>query len=81
MMDDEFEIEWIPEDTGAPYEVDMTQAVVDLPSHSIDKLCKKKYGHTNWARMGSMSPEELHGNPCDFDYENGVIFFKNAHMV
>jgi hypothetical protein len=28
-----------------------------------------------------MSPEELVGNPHEFDYENGVIFFKNAHMV
>ena len=81
MMDDEFEIEWIPEDTGAPYEVDMTEVIVDLPSHSIDKLCKKKYGHTNWARMGQMSPEDLVGNPHEFDYENGVIYFENAHMV
>jgi hypothetical protein len=44
-------------------------------------LCKAKFGHTNWARMGQMSPEELVGNPCEFDYDNGVIFFKNAHMV
>jgi hypothetical protein len=28
-----------------------------------------------------MTPEDLVGNPCEFDYENGVIFFKNAHMV
>jgi hypothetical protein len=28
-----------------------------------------------------MSPEDLVGNPHEFDYENGVIFFKNAHMV
>jgi hypothetical protein len=31
--------------------------------------------------MGHMTPEELLGNPHEFDYENGVIFFKNAHMV
>ena len=80
-MDDEFEIEWIPEDTGAPYEVDMTQVNVDFPAHSIDKLCKKKYGHTNWARMGQMTPEELIGNPHEFDYENGIIYFKNANIV
>jgi len=75
----ELEIDWIPEDTGAPYKGE--EYISDLPAHSIDKLCKKKYGHTNWARMGSMTPEELIGNPCDFDYENGVIFFKSAHMV
>jgi|TARA_Y100000401_G_scaffold71820_1_gene57869 hypothetical protein len=80
-MIDEFEIDWIPEDTGAPYEVDMTTTTIELPAHSIDKLCKKKFGHTNWARMGQMSPEDLIGNPHEFDYENGVIFFKNAHMV
>ena len=41
-MDDfEFEIDWIPEDTGAPYEVDMAKPVLnDLPAHSVDKLCK-----------------------------------------
>ena len=44
-------------------------------------MCKAKFGHTNWARMGQMSPEDLVGNPHEFDYENGVIFFKNAHMV
>ena len=83
-MDDEFEfeIDWIPEDTGPPYEVDMTKPVLnDLPAHSIDKLCKKKYGHTNWARMGQMTPEELIGNPHEFDYENGIIYFKNANIV
>ena len=76
---DEFEIEWIPEDTGAPYEAE--DVLPDIPSHSLDKLCKARYGHTNWDRMRQMSPEDLLGNPHVFDYKNGVIFFKNAHMV
>ena len=76
---DEFEIDWIPEDTGAPYEA--VDPLIDIPAHTIDKICKKKFGHTSWARMGQMSPEDLAGNPCEFDYENGVIIFKNAHMV
>ena len=76
---DEFEIEWIPEDTGAPYEA--VDPLIDIPAHTIDKICKKKYGHTNWARMGQMSPEDLVCNPHVFDYENGVIYFKNSHMV
>lgn len=82
-MDDfEFEIDWIPEDTGAPYEVDMAKPVLnDLPAHSVDKLCKKKYGHTNWARMGQMTPEELLGNPHEFDYQNGIIYFKNKNLI
>ena len=76
---EEFEIDWIPEDTGAPYEAD--ECFLDIPAHTLDKMCKAKFGHTNWARMGQMSPEDLVGNPHEFDYENGVIFFKNAHMV
>ena len=31
-MIEELEIEWIPEDTGAPYEVDMTRVEVDTLS-------------------------------------------------
>ena len=76
---DEFEIDWIPEDTGAPYEA--VDPLIDIPAHTIDKICKKKFGHTNWARMGQMSPEDLVGNPDEFDYENVVIYFENAHMV
>ena len=76
---DEFEIEWIPEDTGAPYEA--VDPLIDIPAHTIDIICKKKFGHTNWARMGQMSPEDLLGNPHEFDYDNGVIYFKNARMV
>ena len=79
-MMEEFEIDWIPEDTGAPYEANDVFADIP-PAHTIDKLCKKKFGHTNWARMGQMSPEDLIGNPCEFDYENGIIYFKNEHLV
>ena len=79
MMDDELEIDWIPEDTGAPYEAD--DKFPQTPAHTIDKLCKAKYGHTNWARMGQMSPEDLVGNPHEFDYENGIIYFKNERLV
>jgi len=79
-MDDlEFDIEWIPEDTGAPYEAD--DKFPDVPAHSIDKICKSKYGHTNWARMGQMSPTDLVGNPCEFDYTNGIIYFKNETLI
>ena len=76
---DEFEIDWIPEDTGAPYEAE--DVFPEIPAHTIDKLCKSKFGHTNWARMGLMTPEELMGNPCEFDYENGIIFFKSSTLV
>ena len=78
-MMDEFEVEWIPEDTGAPYEAD--DVLPEIPTHTIDKICKRKFGHTNWARMAQMSPEELAGNPHEIDYDNGVIYFKNAYMV
>tara|TARA_B100000287_G_C20624948_1_gene777378 strand:+ start:736 stop:984 length:249 start_codon:yes stop_codon:yes gene_type:complete len=82
-MIDEFEIEWIPEDTGAPYtEVDMTEpSFSEIPAHTVDKLCKKKFGHTNWARLGQMSPEDLVGNPCEIDYNEGIIYFKHKTLV
>ena len=35
---DEFEIDWIPEDTGAPYEAD--EWFLDIPAHTIDKYVK-----------------------------------------
>ena len=72
MMDDfELEIDWIPEDTGAPYKA----ADDEFAPHQIDKLCQKKYGHKNWARMSAVTPFDLHNNPCDIDYEKGIVFF------
>ena len=76
---DEFEIEWIPEDTGSPYEVD--ELFLDVPAHTIDKLCKEKFGHTNWVRIGQMTPADLVGNPCEFDYNNGVFYFKHEILI
>ena len=55
--------------------------LIDVSPHTIDKICKKKYGHTNWARINAISPEEIAGNPCEIDVEHGVIFFKNKLMV
>ena len=80
-MIEEFEIDLIPEDTGPPYEADEPQVLIDVSPHTIDKICKKKYGHTNWARINAISPEEIAGNPCEIDVEHGVIFFKNKLMV
>ena len=79
---DTIEIDWIPEDTGAPYEMDMVDVTIsDMPAHQVDRICQKKYGHTNWARISAISPEEIAGNPCEIDMEHGVIFFKNKLMV
>jgi len=79
---DTIEVDFIPEDTGAPYEADMTEPIPsDIPAHVVDKICKRKFGHTNWARMSQMSPEEVMGNPCEIDYHEGIIYFKHAHRV
>tara|TARA_Y100001972_G_scaffold60558_1_gene74067 strand:+ start:348 stop:590 length:243 start_codon:yes stop_codon:yes gene_type:complete len=79
---EEFEIEWTPEETEIPCEEEQREVVVDInSSHIIDKICKIKYGHTNWARLSAVVPEELNGNPYDVDLEHGVVFFKNALMV
>ena len=82
-MTEELEIDWIPEDTGAPYtEVDMTELPPsDMPSHIADKLCKKKFGHTNWARLSQLSPTEMIGNPCEIDYVEGIVYFKNRTLI
>jgi len=80
---DTFEVEWIPEDTGAPYtEADMTEPVPsDIPAHLVDKICKKKFGHTNWARLSQLAPTDLFGNPCEIDYNEGIVYFKNRTLV
>ena len=79
---DTIEVDFIPEDTGAPYEADMTEPIPsDIPAHVVDKICKKKFGHTNWARMSQMSPVELMGNPCEIDYTEGIIYFKHARRI
>jgi len=79
---DKIEVEFIPEDTGAPYEADMTEpAISDIPAHVVDKICKRKFGHTNWARMSQMSPADLTGNPCEIDYHDGIVYFKNRTFV
>ena len=71
-MDDvELEIDWIPEDTGAPYEA----ADDEFAPHQIDELCQKKYGHTDWARMSAVTPFDLHNNPGDNNYEKDIELF------
>ena len=52
-----------------------------ISNYQIDKICKRKYGHVNWARFDKITPKELLGNPHEFDYENGVVYFKNAYLV
>ena len=82
-MTEELEIDWIPEDTGAPYtEVDMTEPPPsDMPAHIADKRCKARFGHTNWARLSQLSPVELVGNPCEIDYTEGIVYFKNRTLI
>ena len=82
---EELEIIWIPEEE-AKYNltVENEQGVnelVDLPASTVDRICKKKYGHTNWARMGAIFPEELTRNPHEVDYLEGIVYFKNSRMV
>ena len=74
---EEFEIDWIPEDTGAPYEA----VEQEIPAHTVDKICRSKYGHVNWARLEKMTPSELSRNPCVIDYAEGIVYFKNRTLV
>ena len=75
MLTEEFEIEWVPE---TPEEA---MSSFDLPTCTVDRLCKKLYGHTNWARMGAVTPDELLRNPHSFDFDEGIVYFKQARLV
>ena len=74
MSTEEFEIIWEPEKSEDSF-------YVDLPACTVDRLCKKLYGHTNWARMGAVTPEELLRNPHSFDFDEGIVYFKEARLV
>ena len=54
---------------------------MDLPVSTVDRICKEKFGHTNWARMGAIIPDELTRNPHELDYLEGIVYFKNSRMV
>ena len=84
-MTEELEIIWIPEEE-AKYNLTIendkgVNELVDLPASTVDRICKKKYGHTNWARMGALYPEDLARNPHEIDYLEGIVYFKNSRMV
>ena len=85
MATEEIEILWIPEGETKHVFVESTpegdNIPVDLPASTVDRLCKAKFGHTNWARMGAVVPEELHHNPHEIDYLEGIVYFKNPTMV
>ena len=75
---EEFEITWIPEGEEEPGDKEI---LIDMPASMVDRICKAKYGHTNWARMGAISPEDLQRNPFEIDYQEGIIYFKNSTTV
>jgi len=84
-MTEELDIIWIPEGEKNHVFVENTPdgetIPVDLPASTVDRLCKAKYGHTNWVRMGAVTVEELAHNPHVIDYLEGIIYFKNPRMV
>jgi len=90
--EDELEIEWIPEEDDfvpPPPRDDLTELDAkidafnnsDLPTFMIDKLCKKSFGHTNWARMSAVEVKDLVMNPAIIDYDEGIVYFKNERLV
>lgn len=90
---DELIIEWIPEedeDAVPVFEENIEEEwdakietfnITDLPTFMVDKMCKKKFGHTNWVRMSNIEARELAMNPCVIDYNEGIVYFKNQTMV
>lgn len=52
-----------------------------LDKKKIDKMCKQKYGHDNWAILGTVTYDEFLVNEvAHVDYDEGVIFFKRAEF-
>ena len=52
-----------------------------LDKKKIDKMCKQKYGHDNWAIIGTVTEEEMQVNEVAYiDHDEGVIFFKKAEF-
>ena len=82
---EELEIIWIPEEEAKLHLTiegkDGLDELVDLPVSTVDRICKEKFGHTNWARMGAIIPDELTRNPHELDYIEGIVYFKNSRLV
>ena len=77
----EMEIEWGPEeiyDAGEKIDTFMQSA---LPQFMIDKMCKKEFGHTNWARLTAVPVKDLIMNPHIIDYDEGIIYYKHDRLV
>jgi len=87
MKDKELEIEWIPEpEEFIPPPVDNESKIdyynnTDLPAFIIDKMCKRSFGHTNWARMSTLDVKDLVMNPAVIDYDEGIVYFKHERLV
>jgi hypothetical protein len=90
--EDELEIEWIPEEDDfvpsyEPENLEEFDAKIqefnhsDLPAFMVDKMCQKKFGHTNWARMANIEIKDLIMNPSIVDYNEGIVYFKNRRLV
>ena len=81
---EELEIIWIPEEE-AKYQLtqegkDGVDELIDLPVSTVDRICKEKFGHTNWSRMGPLFPEELDRNPHVMTYLGGIGYVKTSRM-
>jgi hypothetical protein len=40
-----------------------------------------KFGHKNWVRMDRIHPSETAKNPCEIDYEAGIVYFKHEVLI
>ena len=60
---------------------DSAKVLIDEPVKVVDKRCQRKYGHTNWARMGAVSDEVLSKNSYDYDEAKGIVYFHRPITV
>lgn len=52
-----------------------------LSVDQINRICKRRYGHTNWARLTTVNIASLKLNPGDINYAEGVFYFHNATEI
>ena len=58
---------------------DLDSAV--LSTDQINRICKRRYGHTNWARLNTVDLASIRLNPGDISYVEGVFYFHNATEI
>ena len=64
-----------------PNKIKMNLETALLSTDQIDRICKRRYGHTNWARLNTVDIASIRLNPGDINYAEGVFYFHNKREI